>query len=382
MAEVDLDDVRAELGQHGQLPGPVEVGAALRHLGVLVSDTVVRQTVAALRRDSVGAGVLDPLLQLPGVTDVLVNGPDRVYLDRGAGLEPAGVRFSGEEEVRRLAVRLAASVGRRLDDGSPFVDARLPSGVRVHAVLPCVADTGTCLSLRVPNRQRLSIEDWLASGSLTPEGADLLAALVSSRSAFLISGGTGSGKTTLLGALLGLVPVQERIVIAEDSRELRPDHPHCVRLEARPANAEGMGALTLTALVRQALRMRPDRLVVGEVRGAEIADLLSALNTGHEGGCGTVHANSAANVPARLEALAALGGLGREALHAQLAAALQVLVHVRRLPGGRRWVEELRVVRADPVTGRCRGVPAIRFDPGGAAVPGEAHDELRGLVSR
>lgn len=376
MAEVDLEAVRAHLGQRGQGPGPVEVGAALRALGVLLSDTVVHQTVAALRRDSVGAGVLDPLLHLPGVTDVLVNGPDQVYLDRGAGLEPAGVSFSGEDEVRRLAVRLAASVGRRLDDGSPFVDARLPSGVRVHAVLPCVADAGTCLSLRVPNRQRLSLDDWVACGSLGSQGAELLAAMVASRRAFLISGGTGTGKTTLLGGLLGLVPSAERIVIAEDSRELQPDHPHCLRLEARPANAEGAGAVTLTQLVRQALRMRPDRLVVGEVRGAEIADLLSALNTGHEGGCGTVHANSAADVPARLEALGALAGLGREALHAQLGAALQVLVHVRRLPDGRRWVDELRLVRADPATGRCLGVPAIRFLPDGASVPGEGYVDL------
>ncbi|MCC6496299.1 MAG: TadA family conjugal transfer-associated ATPase [Propionibacteriaceae bacterium] len=380
MAEVDLDAVRSHLGHLGQAPGPVEVGAALRGLGLLVSDTVVRETVAALRRDSLGAGVLDPLLQLPGVTDVLVNGPDQVFLDRGAGLEPAAVRFSGEEELRRLAVRLAASVGRRLDDGVPFVDARLPNGVRVHAVLPCVADAGTCLSLRVPNRQRLSLADWAASGSVTGEGAELLTALVACRLAFLVSGGTGSGKTTLLGALLGLVPATERIVIAEDSRELRPAHPHCVRLEARPPNAEGAGAVNLTQLVRQALRMRPDRLVIGEVRGAELADLLSALNTGHEGGCGTVHANSAADVPARLEALAALGGLGRDALHSQLAAALQVLVHVRRLPDGRRWVDELRLVRPDPATGRCRSLPAVRFVPGGGTFRGECHDELNRLV--
>lgn len=380
MADVDLEAVRAYLGRKGQHPGPVEVGAALRSLGVLVSDSVVRQTVAALRRDSEGAGVLDPLLHLPGVTDVLVNAPDRVFLDRGRGLEPTGVRFTGEAEVRRLAVRLAASVGRRLDDGSPFVDARLASGVRVHAVLPCVADSGTCLSLRVPNRQRLSLDDWVASGSLPEQGAELLAGLVAAKRAFLISGGTGSGKTTLLGALLGLVPADERIVIAEDSRELQPDHPHCVRLEGRPPNAEGQGAVTLTDLVRQALRMRPDRLVVGEVRGAELADLLSALNTGHEGGCGTVHANSAGDVPARLEALAALGGLGRDALHAQLAAALQVLVHVRRLSDGRRWVEELRLVRPDPATGRCATLPAIRFRPGGPSVPGDGYEQLCRLI--
>ncbi|MFT4110759.1 TadA family conjugal transfer-associated ATPase [Propionicimonas sp.] len=380
MADVDLEAVRAHLGRSGQDPGPVEVGAALRSLGMLVSDAAVRQTVSALRRDSVGAGVLDPLLQLPGVTDVLVNAPDEVYLDRGHGLERSEVRFAGEAEVRRLAVRMAASVGRRLDDGSPFVDARLASGVRVHAVLPCVAGSGTCLSLRVPNRNRLSLADWVASGSLTDQGAALLTGLVATRRAFLVSGGTGAGKTTLLGALLGLVPAGERIVIAEDSRELLPDHPHCVRLEGRPPNAEGIGAVTLTDLVRQALRMRPGRLVVGEVRGAELADLLSALNTGHEGGCGTVHANSAADVPARLEALAALGGLGRDALHAQVAAALQVLVHVRRLPDGRRWVDEIRLVRPDPTTGRCLVVPAIRFRPGGASVPGDGYEQLCHLV--
>ena len=380
MREAELEAVRDHLGRNGQQPGPVEVGMALRRLGLLVSDATVMQAVAALRRDSVGAGALDPLLFEPGVTDVLVNAPDQVFVDRGTGLEPAGIRFADEAEVRRLAVRLAASVGRRLDDGSPFVDARLPSGVRVHAVLGCVADTGTCLSLRVPNRQRLSLADWVASGSLTRDAAGLLEGLIARRRAFLVSGGTGSGKTTLLAALLSLVPPAERIVIAEDSRELRPDHPHCVRLESRPPNAEGSGAVTLTDLVRQALRMRPDRLVVGEVRGAELADLLSALNTGHEGGCGTVHANSAADVPARLEALGALGGLSRDALHAQLGAALQVLVHVRRLPDGRRWLEEVRLVSADPATGRCRTVPAVRFSPGAPPQAGPGLAELERLV--
>lgn len=380
MADIDLEAVRNHLGRNAQQPGPVEVGAALRSLGLLVSDSAVRHTVAALRRDSVGAGALEPLLRLPGVTDVLVNAPQRVYVDRGGGLEPATVTFGSEEEVRRLAVRLAASVGRRLDDGSPFVDARLPNGIRVHAVLPCVADTGTCLSLRVPNRHRLTLADWVHSGSLPPQGAEVLAGLVEAKRAFLISGGTGSGKTTLLSALLGLVPPAERIVIAEDSRELQPDHPHCVRLEARPANAEGMGAVSLTDLVRQALRMRPDRLVVGEVRGAELADLLTALNTGHEGGCGTVHANSAGDVPARLEALAALGGLGRDALHAQLAAAVQVLIHVRRLPDGRRWLDEVRVVSPDPATGRCVPLPAVRFLPEGGSVEGDGFATLSRLV--
>jgi helicase/secretion neighborhood ATPase len=376
----ELEQVRSYLVRHGQQAGPVEVGAALRSLGELVSDQRVRSTVAALRRDSEGAGPLEVLLAEPGVTDVLVNAPDQVWVDRGQGLEPAEVRFASADELRRLAVRLAASVGRRLDDGSPFVDARLASGVRVHAVLGCVAETGTCLSFRVPNRRRLSLDDWLAAGSLTQPVAELLAALVDRRRAFLISGGTGSGKTTLLGALLSLVSADERIVIAEDSRELAPQHRHCLRLEARPPNAEGVGAITLTDLVRQALRMRPDRLVVGEVRGAELVDLLLAMNTGHEGGCGTVHANSAAAVPARLEALAALGGLSRDALHAQLAAAVQLLVHVRRLPDGRRWVDELRVLVPDPQTGRCAAVPALRCELDGSLQRGEGWPRLNRLA--
>lgn len=378
MREAEIDAVRDHLARRGLVPGPVEVAGALRALGLLASDTSVRGTVARLRQDSTGAGILQPLLELPDITDVLVNAPDEVYLDRGAGLEPAGVHFADDAEVRRLATRLAASVGRRLDDGSPFVDARLPDGVRVHAVLGCVAETGTCLSLRIPNRRRLTLADWVVRGSMTTQAAELLAGLVARRCAFLVSGGTGSGKTTLLATLLGLVPPAERIVIAEDSRELNPDHPHCVRLEARPANAEGRGAITLTDLVRQSLRMRPDRLVVGEVRGAELADLLSAMNTGHEGGCGTVHANSAADVPARLEALGALAGLGRDALHAQLASAIRVLVHLTRGADGRRRLAEISLLAAD-ASGYCRAVPALTFTEDGID-EGRGAPELLGMV--
>ena len=376
----ELDDIRDYLGRHGQRVGPAEVAGALRALGRLVSDATVRATVEALRRDSVGAGPLDPLLGLSGVTDVLVNGPEQVFVDRGRGLELASVRFEDEAEVRRLAVRLAASVGRRLDDGSPFVDARLPDGVRVHAVLDTLTGAGTCLSLRVPGRKRMTLDGWVASGSMLPAVATALRRLVERRRAFLVSGGTGSGKTTLLGTLLALVPAGERILVVEDSRELDPDHPHCLRLEGRPPNSEGVGAITLTDLVRQALRMRPDRLVVGEVRGAELADLLMALNTGHEGGCGTVHANSTGDVPARLEALGTLGGLPRVALHAQLAAALDAVVHIRRLADGRRWVEEIAVIEADPGTRLCAAVSAVRLRPDGTVERGEAYQRLEGLL--
>ena len=377
---VDLDELRARLSSQGQQPRPAEVADALTWLGHVVSDASVLSTVEALRRESRGAGPLEALLRMPGVTDVVVNGPRQVFVDRGRGLVPAGIEFDSDEQVRRLAVRLAAMVGRRLDEGQPFVDARLPDGTRVHAVLASVADPGTCLSLRVPSRVRMTLDDWVARGSLGAEGARLLRALVLARRALLVSGGTGTGKTTLLASLLGEVPGAERIVVVEDSRELAPDHPHCVRLEGRPPNAEGAGAVTLTQLVRQALRMRPDRLVVGEVRGGELVDLLAALNTGHEGGCGTVHANDPAAVPARLEALGALGGLGRAALHAQMAAALDAVVHLHRDRDGRRRVDQVALLRAGP-DGLVRAVPAVAFDASGRTLRRAGFDELSALVA-
>jgi pilus assembly protein CpaF len=377
MTNLPLEDVRSVLGRTGAALSPSSVAGALRGLGLLVSESTVRDTVDALRRESAGAGPLEQLLGLRGVTDVLVNGPQHVYIDRGGGLEPVESPFVDDDDVRRLAVRLAAVVGRRLDEGAPWVDARLPDGTRVHALLGVLTDVGTCLSLRVPARTSLTLADWVSNGTMHPEAAVVLQALIDARGAFLISGGTGSGKTTLLATLLGMVDPSHRIVVVEDSRELAPAHPHVLRLEARPANAEGAGAVDLATLVRQALRMRPDRLVVGEVRGAELADLLAALNTGHEGGCGTVHANSAADVPARLEALAALGGLPRAALHAQAAAALDVLVHISRLPDGRRWVQELSLLQWDEASGLCRPVPAWEYPPTGEPV---AHPGVAGLA--
>jgi pilus assembly protein CpaF len=343
----EWEAVRTRIAALGRDPDETDVADVLRWCGHVVSDESVLAVAQALHRDSVGAGLLEPLLALPGVTDVIVNGPRDVYVDTGDGLRTVPVHFGSDEDVRRLAVRLAASVGRRLDDASPFVDARMADGTRVHAILGSLADAGTCLSLRIPARSRLSLDDWVASGTCHPEVADVLRRMVAAKVAFLVSGGTGSGKTTLLGSLLALVPPSDRILVVEDSRELDPGHPHCVRLEGRVANAEGAGAVTMTQLVRQALRMRPDRIVVGEVRGAELVDLLIALNTGHEGGCGTVHANTADTVPARLEALAALGGLGREAAHSQIAAAVRAVVHVART-GGHRRVGEVAVLTRGP----------------------------------
>ncbi|GAB3363439.1 TadA family conjugal transfer-associated ATPase [Modestobacter lapidis] len=340
-----VERVRARLAAGPGVVSSAAVAALVREeSGGLLGDRAVLEAVRMASDELSGAGPLEPLLRTPGVTDVLVNGPDQVWVDRGSGLEPADARFPDEQAVRRLAVRLAAAAGRRLDDAAPWVDASLPDGTRLHAVLPPVSGGGTCLSLRVLRRARLSFADLAARGALPGAAADLLRAAVQRRAAFLVTGGTGSGKTTVLSALLGLVPPDERLVLCEDAPELWPDHPHVVRLLTRPPNVEAVGAVTLRDLVRQALRMRPDRLVVGEVRGAEVVDLLAALNTGHDGGCGTLHVNRPAEVPARLEALGVAAGLGRVAVHSQAAAALSLVVHLQRAPVGRR-VAEVAVVR-------------------------------------
>jgi pilus assembly protein CpaF len=356
-----LDAVRERLAESGAEPTPARVAAALRAQGRLLGDAEVLGGTEKLRCELVGTGPLEPLLADPSVTDVLVSAPDRVWVDRGRGLELTGVTFADAASVRRLAQRLAAVAERRLDDARPWVDARLPDGTRMHAVIPPVAVGSTCLSLRVVRPRAFSVGELVAAGTVPPGGDRVLRALIDARLSFLISGGTGSGKTTLLSSLLGLVGEGERIVLAEDSAELRPEHPHVVRLESRAANQEGAGRVTLRDLVRQALRMRPDRLVVGEVLGAEVTELLAALNTGHEGGCGTVHANAAADVPARLEALGTAAGLDRAALHSQLAAALSVVIHLVRDRGGQRRIAEVHVLERD-AAGLVVTVPALRWD--------------------
>ncbi len=374
LSEDLVDRVRDRLAATGAQPSPSRVAGALLDEGVLLGDAAVLDVVVALRSELAGSGPLEALLREPHVTDVLVNGPDSVWIDRGSGLEPAAVRFRDEQAVRQLAQRLAAAAGRRLDEATPYVDARLADGTRLHAVLPPIAPRGTCISLRVPRRRVFSVEALVAAGAIAPDGPPWLLALVRSRAAFLISGGTGSGKTTLLSALLTWADPVERLLLVEDSSELEPEHPHVVRLEARPPNLEGAGAVALRDLVRQALRMRPDRIVVGEVRGAEVVDLLAALNTGHEGGCGTVHANSAIDVPARLEALALAAGLGREALHAQVAAGLDAVVHIERDRSGVRRVTGIHALKRG-VDGFVVSVPAVAFTDSGVRL-GPAADVL------
>lgn len=341
-------------------------------------------TAREVYRQLAGAGRLEPLLMRPGVTDIVVNGPGEVLADSGVGLVGTGVVLATEEEVRALAQRLAARARRRLDDAAPFADgvfaARDGIRWRLHAALPPLAHDGTCLSLRVLRPATTTFEALVDSGSIPGAAAEILRAVVSARLSYLVVGGTGAGKTTLLAGMLGLVPPGERILCVEDSPELAPRHPHVVRLAARGGNSEGVGEIALRDIVRQALRMRPDRIVVGEVRGGEVVDLLAALNTGHDGSAGTIHANAAAEVPARLAALGALGGLDESALAAQVAASIHVVVGVRRAADGARGVAEIGVVLPERTTAglRIAVVPAWRaagessrsVDPGATGQPG------------
>jgi pilus assembly protein CpaF len=335
------DRVRSRLLSQGREASAANVVRALRSEGIVLDENSLMDVVESVQRELLGAGPLEELFTEQGVTDVLVTGNGHVWIDRGRGLEDRGRLFADDDHVLRIATRLASWAGRRLDEASPFVDARLPNGVRLHCVLSPIATDGTCMSLRIPRKGGLSIDELLASGSVDEAGAQALQELVHDRRSFLITGGTGSGKTTVLGAMLTLVPHAERIVIVEDTAELRPEHPHVVRLQSRPANIEGAGLISMRDLVRQSLRMRPDRIVVGEVRGAEVVDLLTAMNTGHEGGCGTVHANSPQDVPTRIQALGLTAGVPRDAVNALLASAIDSIVHVRRSSTGQRIVESI-----------------------------------------
>jgi pilus assembly protein CpaF len=376
-----LDRVRVRLAEQGGPLTAVRVAEIMRTEGRLVGDSAVLEVVDALRRDILGTGPLEELLRLDGVTDILVNGAGEVYVDTGSGLRRSGVEFSDDAAVRRLAQRLASSAGRRLDDASPYVDVRLHDGSRFHAVLAPVARPGTCLSLRVPAPRSMTLDDLVRAHTTTDQGARLLLDIIGARVAFLISGGTGSGKTTLLSALLSYVGEAERIILVEDSAELRPSHRHVVSLEARQPNVEGVGEITVRDLVRQALRMRPDRLVVGEVRGAEVVDLLAALNTGHDGGCGTIHANNSRDVPARIEALAVAAGMSRDGVHSQLAAAVQVVVHLRRDRDGTRRVAEIATL-GRTANGLVEAELAVRFSADGTPSVGPAGRVLESLLAR
>lgn len=284
-------------------------------------------------------GVLSSYVVDPRVTDVFLNGAGRLWVDRGSGLALAPEPGLDEAELRALAIRLIACGGRHIDEATPCVDVRLHDGIRVHAVLPPVSPIGTLLSIRLPRVARITVDQLERQGFFELVPAQPVRELVARRRNILLTGAGGSGKTTALSALLALAEPSDRIVAIEDVAELRVDHPHFVSLEARQANLEGAGAIGLERLVREALRMRPDRLVLGECRGGEVRELLAALNTGHDGGAGTLHANSLADVPARLEALGALAGMSPTAVARQTVSAIHTVLHIERNRQSRRLVQ-------------------------------------------
>jgi pilus assembly protein CpaF len=293
-----------------------------------------------------GLGPLEPLLSDPAVDEVMVNGSQAVYVERRGRIEPTGVSFASEAELMHAIERILAPLGRRVDEAQPLCDARLADGSRVNVVIPPLSLDGACLTVRRFRREGFSLRELVAGGTMPAEVAELLALCVAARASVLVSGGTGSGKTTTLGALSGAIPGEERVVTIEDAAELRLRQRHVIRLESRPANLEGRGEVTIRQLVRNALRMRPDRIVVGEVRGPEALDMLQALNTGHDGSLTTVHANSPSDALRRIETLALMAGVGlpHAAVRDQVASALDLVVHQARRPDGSRAVESVSEV--------------------------------------
>jgi pilus assembly protein CpaF len=294
-------------------------------------------------RDTVGLGPLEDLLSDPAVEEVMVNGPDDVYVERGGRIESTAVRFASEQALRDTIERILAPLGRRVDELSPMVDARLGDGSRVNVVIPPLSVDGPAISIRRFSAARPDPDELVASGTLTTGLRDLLATSVRNRRSILISGGTGSGKTTLLNALSTYIGPEERVITIEDAAELRLRQPHVVRLESRPPSVEGRGEVTIHDLLRNALRMRPDRIVIGEVRGREALDLLTALNTGHDGALSTVHANSPTDALRRLETLALMAGIGlpHDAICEQVRRGIELVVHLARSPRGERRVVEV-----------------------------------------
>jgi len=335
-----------------------------------------------LLEEALGVGPLAPLMGDPAVTDILVNGPDDVYVERYGRLEPAPVAFRDAEHIQRIIERLAMRVGRRIDQSWPMVDLRLPDGSRVNATIPPASIDGPTISIRRFGRRRLRMVDLLRHDSLDEAMSAFLRAVVRGRLNVLISGGTGAGKSTLLGAMCEAIAGDERVVTIEDTAELALDQRHVVRLETRPANVEGRGLITARDLVVNALRMRPSRIIVGEVRSAEALDMLQAMNTGHEGSLTTIHANGPRDALARLETLCLMSGteLPSFALREQVAAAIQIVVHVQRDPDGRR-----RVVSVSELTGMegttLQLQDVFRFERGGVA-GGGGHYVATGIVPR
>jgi pilus assembly protein CpaF len=351
-------ELRLRLVERRRGAPAADPGAAVRELvdefAAVLSEARREQIAELILRDAVGLGPLEPLLDDDEVEEVMVNGHEEVYVERRGRIQRTDVRFDSEQTLRDAIERILAPVGRRVDELSPMADARLADGSRVNVVIPPLAVDGPAVSVRRFTAARPGPDELLAGGTLTAELGHLLREAVEARRSIVVSGGTGTGKTTLLNAISAWIDPAERVVTIEDAAELRLRQPHVVRLESRPASVEGRGEVTIRDLLRNSLRMRPDRIVIGEVRGPEALDLLTALNTGHDGALSTVHANSPEDAVSRLETLALMAGVGlpHEAIREQLARGIDLVVHMTRTATGSRLVGEVaEVVRAAGAVG-------------------------------
>ena len=314
--------------------------------GAALNEAERKHIVDSIQNEMLGLGPIEPLLADTTVSDILVNGPAQVYVERRGRLELTGVRFDDDAHLLRIIDKIVSRVGRRIDESSPMVDARLPDGSRVNAIISPLTLDGAVLSIRRFAVVPYTMQDLLGFETLTPEMAELLLGLVKAKVNLLISGGTGSGKTTLLNVISGAIPAGERIITIEDAAELQLQQPHVVRLESRPPNIEGRGEVNQRALVRNSLRMRPDRIILGEVRGAEVLDMLQAMNTGHEGSMTTIHANSPRDALTRMEHMMGMAGMqaNPRTVRQQIGAAISVIVQVSRLSDGRRRITSLQEI--------------------------------------
>lgn len=347
LGEVDLDELDALSLTQKRARLERVVGHLISRDGPILSSVERGELIRRVVDEALGLGVLEPLLADPNVTEIMVNGPDQIYVERAGKLTLSPTRFSSDEQLMQTIDRIVSQVNRRVDESSPMVDARLPSGERVNVIIPPLSLSGPVLTIRRFPRA-FSMEELREMGSVDDPVLWLLEAMVRVRCNIIIAGGTGTGKTTFLNSLSSFIGERERIVTIEDSAELQLQQPHVIRLESRPPNVEGKGEVSIRELVRNSLRMRPDRIIVGEVRGGETLDMLQAMNTGHEGSLCTVHANSVSDAILRLETLASMSDLdiAFEALRDQITGAVDVMIHLRRYPDGSRRVGQVAVKRS------------------------------------
>jgi pilus assembly protein CpaF len=338
---------------------------------IAINESERHTVVQSIQNEMLGLGPIEPLLADTTVSDILVNGPNRVYVERRGRLEATEIKFDSDAHLLRIIDKIVSRIGRRVDELSPMVDARLPDGSRVNAIIPPLALDGPVLSIRRFSVVPFAMDDLVKFGTLTSEMAELIYGLVKAKVNLLVSGGTGSGKTTLLNVISGAIPVNERIITIEDAAELQLQQPHVVRLESRPQNIEGKGEVTQRALLRNSLRMRPDRIILGEIRGAEVLDMLQAMNTGHEGSMTTIHANTPRDALTRLEHMMSMAGMqvSPRTMRQQISAALSVVIQISRLSDGKRKITSLQEITG--VEGDIESMQEIfKFDQTGVDASG------------